>query len=142
MPIVQFYLVDGQHSDESIGALLVDATYFYVDTLYPDLDPKPIERVRAFVSPVPPQQWATAGQLASDGGALAPYFTCLALAGRPVEQLQDLLAGFTDLVERHLACDRKAIRGQIISIDPAHWSIGGRPASDLRQNEVGLRAGK
>lgn len=141
MPIVNFYLVEGQHSDETIGSLLVEASHFYCDTLYREASPRPIERVRAFVTSVKPQHWATAGQLVSEGAPGAPYFTCLALSGRPVEQLQDLLEGFTDLVEKHLGCARQAVRGQVISIDPAHWSIGGKPASDVRGNEAKLRAG-
>lgn len=141
MPIVTFHLVEGQHSDAAIGQLLVEASQFYCDTLYAGVVPRPIERVRAFVIFVKPQHWATAGELVSAGGSGAPYFTCLALSGRPAAQLQDLLAGFTDLLERHLDCDRGAIRGQVISIDPQHWSIGGNPASAVRHTEATLRAG-
>ena len=141
MPIVNFYLVEGQHSDDAIGCLLVEASHFYCDTLYAEANPRPIERVRALVTLVKPQHWATGGHLVSQGAPDAPYFTCLALSGRPVEQLQNLLEGFTDLVEKHLGCGRQAIRGQVLSIDPAHWSIGGKPASDVRGVEAKLRAG-
>lgn len=141
MPIVTFHLVEGQHSDAAIGQLLVEASHFYCDTLYAGVVPRPIERVRAFVNFVKPQHWATGGQLVSAGSGCAPYFTCLALAGRPAAQLQDLLAGFTDLLERHLDCDRSAIRGQLISIDPEHWCIGGKPASQIRAGEFAIRAG-
>ena len=142
MPIVNFFLVEGQQSDDSIGSLLVESSHFYCDTLYADVTPRPIERVRAFVTFVRPQHWATAGELVSNGAPGAPYFTCLALSGRPTEQLQNLMQGFTDLVERHLGCDRRSIRGQVILIDPAHWSIGGKPASDVRSNESALRDGR
>lgn len=141
MPIVTFHLVEGEHADEAIGALLIEASHFYCDALYAELVPRPIERVRAFVSFVKPQHWATAGKLASEGAQGAPYFTCLALSGRPVEQLQDLMTGFTNLIEKHLGSDRGGIRGQVISIEPDHWSIGGNPASAARSDEASLRAG-
>jgi phenylpyruvate tautomerase PptA (4-oxalocrotonate tautomerase family) len=141
MPIVQFHLVQGVYPDTIIADLLTDASETYVKILYPSIDPPPLERVRAFVTFCGPQHWATAGALISNGGNPAPYFTCLALSGRPQEQLDALMASFTDLLEHHCACERSLIRGQIISIDPAHWSIGGKPASDVRNNEVRLRAG-
>ncbi len=140
MPIVHFHLVEGRHDDAAIGALLVEASHFYVDTLYPDDDPRPIGRCRAFASFAAPQHWATAGTLIAEGGGDAPYFTCLVLAGRAPEQLARLLEGFTDLVVRHLGCDRAAVRGQVIPIDPAHWSIGGRVASQVRSDEIARRA--
>lgn len=140
MPIVHFHLVEGRHDDAAIGALLVEASHFYVDTLYPDENPRPIERARAFASFVGPDHWATAGTLIAEGGADAPYFTCLVLAGRAPEQLARLLEGFTDLVVRHLGCERGAVRGQVIPIDPAHWSIGGRVASQVRSDEIARRA--
>ncbi|MFM6854084.1 MAG: 4-oxalocrotonate tautomerase [Sphingopyxis sp.] len=141
MPIVNFHLIDGRHDDAAIGRLLVAASHFYVETLYPGQNPPPLDRVRAFVTPVVPGHWATAGVLASDGGADAPYFTCLTLAGRPVEQLHRLISGFTDLLVAHLACARASVRGQVLPIDPAHWGIGGAPASAVRQDEAALRAG-
>src|SRR3546814_19033686 len=79
---------------------------------------------------------ATAGVLAANGGADAPYFTCLALAGRPEEQLHNLLRGFTDLVEKYCGCERGRLRGQVISIEPQDWSIVGEPASAVRAGEA------
>src|SRR3546814_4532736 len=93
---LQFHLVEGRQTDASIGGLLEEATRFYAETLYPTVSPLPLDRVRAFVTLHRPQHWATAGVLAANGGADAPYFTCLALAGRPQEQLHNLLRGFTD----------------------------------------------
>lgn len=140
MPIVQFHLVEGIYPDTAIEALLVDASHAYVQVLYPTINPPPIERVRAFVTFCGPQYWATAGKLISHGGKPAPYFTCLALSGRPQEQLDALMIAFTDLLERHCQCDRGLVRGQVISIEPQHWSIGGTPASAVRGNETQLRA--
>lgn len=140
MPIVQFHLIDCRHSDEAVGALLRDASAAYVDIFYPDMVPRPIERVRAFATFSAPQHWATAGVLGSEGGADAPYFTCLALQGRPQEQLDALLSAFTDLVAHHLGCAKMNIRGQIIEIDPNHWSIGGSTANVVRQGEASMRS--
>jgi phenylpyruvate tautomerase PptA (4-oxalocrotonate tautomerase family) len=141
MPIVNFYLVEDRYDDADVAQLLIDSSHFYLETLYPGVTPPPLERVRAFVTTVQAQHWATAGKLASDGGANAPYFTCLALAGRPDKQLHDLMAGFTELVVKHLGVGIAHVRGQVISIEPSHWSIGGVPASIKRSDEAELRAG-
>lgn len=74
--------------------------------------------------------------MAGDGGADAPYFTCLTLAGRPLDQLQALLNGVTKLIVDHLGVEQSAVRGRIIPIDPGHWSIGGTVASVARKLEV------
>lgn len=142
MPIVQFHLIDSRHSDEAIGALLKEASQAYVDIFYPDMTPRPIERVRAFATFSAPQHWATAGVLGSEGGVDAPYFTCLALKGRPRAQLEELLETFTELVVHHLGCSKVNIRGQIIEIDPEHWSIGGTVAAVSRLKEVAARSHK
>ncbi|WP_257557537.1 tautomerase family protein [Sphingobium sp. CFD-2] len=141
MPIVQFHLVADQYPEEAVAALLEAASFFYVQALYPTVSPPPLERVRAFATSVPAHRWATGGRLVSDGAAPAPWFTCIALEGRPTEQLQALAAGFTDLVERHLGCDRSLIRGTVMPVAPALWSIGGVPASEARASEASLRAG-
>ena len=139
MPIVQFHLIEGRHAEEAVRGLLLEASQFYVDTLYPGVTPRPSDRVRAFVSMTKPQHWATAEVLASEGGTDAPYFTCLTLTGRPDTQLHALLKGFTDLIAKHLGCEPRVIRGRVIPIDPNQWSIGGAPASDLRKSETHAR---
>lgn len=141
MPIVQFYLVEGEYEDAAIGALLVESSHFYVDTLYPEADPPPLQRVRAFVTSIPPGHWATGGALVSSGAVPAPYFTCLALAGRRVEQLQQLTAGFTELIVKHLKCDRALVRGTVLEVDPQLWAIGGQPAQAVRAAEIASRSG-
>lgn len=135
MPIVTFHLVEQRHDDATIARLLIDASHLYSEILS-----SPMERVRAFVSFSAPQHWAVAGKLVADGQDEAPYFTCLALAGRPVEQHHALLRGFTDLVVQHLGCRRDLVRGQVIPIDPDNWAIGGEPASFMRAAEVAARA--
>lgn len=140
MPIVQFYLVEGAYEDAQIRSLLTESSTAYADIFYPELEPKPIERIRAFVTFIKPQYWATGGVLINEGGKAAPYFTCLALTGRPIEQLNTLLKTVTDLVVRHLRCDAAVVRGQVINIDPDHWSIGGQSASSVRSREIGERS--
>lgn len=139
MPIVTFNLVRGRHSDPAIKSLLVEASETYVDIFYPDIQPRPIERARAFVNLIEPQYWATGGALVSDGGADAPFFTFLALAGRPDEQLHAVIEAFTELCVKHLDCERHTVRGQAITIDPSHWGIAGAPASKTRKSEIEKR---
>src|SRR3546814_16657110 len=117
MPIVQFHLVEGRQTDASIGGLLEEATRFYAETLYPTVSPLPLDRVRAFVTLHRTPHWVTAGVLAANGGADAPYFTCLALAGRPAEQLHNLLRGVHELVETACGCDRGRVRGQVSYVE-------------------------
>lgn len=139
MPIAQVYLVRDSFADEAIGAMLLEASAFYARTLYPDAVPPPIDRVRFFVQLVEPQHWAAGGRLASDGGECAPYFTCLAMTGRSVEQHHALLRGVTEIMARHLRCDAAQIRGQILTVEPGNWGIGGTPASVARKAEVEAR---
>lgn len=139
MPIVQFHLVEGQYSEASIADLLVEASHAYVAILYPGIEPPPIDRARAFVTFSQPSCWATAGQTVAQGGSPAPYFVCLTLAGRPVEQLEALLEKLTLLIATHLDCDPALVRGQAVPVDPSHWCIGGKTASQLRSSEIALR---
>lgn len=136
MPVLEIHLIEGRHEDAAIYALLRDASSLYVNVLYPDMDPRPIERARAFATLHRDTHWATGGLMAGDGGADAPYFTCLTLAGRPLDQLQALLNGVTKLIVDHLGVEQSAVRGRIIPIDPGHWSIGGTVASVARKLEV------
>lgn len=139
MPIAQVFLVRDSFADAAIGAMIVEASAFYARVLYPEAVPPPIERVRCFVVLVEPQHWAAGGQLVSHGGQPAPYFTCLAMTGRTVEQHHALLAGMTEIIARHLRCDMAQIRGQILTVEPDNWGIGGTPASIVRRTEVEAR---
>ena len=140
MPVIQIHTVAAAHPPEAVGNLLREASTFYAVTLYPETDPPPLERVRAFVSDVAPEHWATSGVAVSDGGMPAPYFTCLALSGRPADQLKRLMSGMTDMICRHLCCERSLVRGQLIELDPAHWYIAGAPASEARAGEISARS--
>lgn len=140
MPVLQFHLVASAYPAEAVTALLEEASTFYAGALYPDMERPPVERVRAFVSDVRPELWATGGVPVGRGGQLAPYFTCLSLKGRPAEQLNHLMAGLTALVVRHLACEAALVRGQLVEIEPAHWFIAGSPASEARASEISARS--
>lgn len=139
MPVLEVHIIEGRHNAEAVSALLREASEFYVNNLYPDIDPRPTERARAFATLHKAAHWSTGGLTAIEGGQDAPYFTCLTLTGRPDEQLQTLLIGITQLIVKHLGVEQHFVRGRIIPIDPAHWSIGGIAASIVRKGEVDVR---
>lgn len=135
MPIVEFHLSAARHDDAAIGRLLVDASQLYAEVLQ-----APIERVRAVAHTHQPCHVAVAGRLQSEGGELAPYFHFLVLEGRPVEQCQRLLGGFTDLCVSHLGVARGVVRGGCWPIAPEYWAIAGNAASVMRAREIAERA--
>lgn len=139
MPVAQLYLVAANYQDETLAALLADASRFYAAALYPDMETPPIARVRMFINDIAPGQWATGGLQVSKGGMAAPYFTCIAMKGRPPERLAEMMRGFTDLIVKHLGCDRATVRGRLIEIEPEHWFIAGEPASQTRATEIAAR---
>lgn len=135
MPIVNFHLVAGLTSADQDRRLLEAASRLYAEVL-----DSPLERVRAFITPHPPGQFAVAGAVVSDGGPHAPYFDFIVLEGRPLEQRQRLLAGFTDLLVEILGVRRELVRGSCRRVEPQDWAIGGVPASALRRDEIAARA--
>ena len=135
MPILEYHLVEGQHSDAQCQQLLEASSVLYAEVLR-----SPIERVRVFVHLHRAQMVAVGGRLVSQGAASAPYFHFLVLQGRPGEERQRLLTGFTDLVERILGVQRNLIRGGCWPIAPEDWAIGGTPASEMRKAEIAARA--
>jgi phenylpyruvate tautomerase PptA (4-oxalocrotonate tautomerase family) len=139
MPVAQLYLVASEYAPEAIAALLNEASHFYAAALYPEMETPPVERVRIFITDVAAPHWATGGEQVSQGGSPAPYFSCIAMKGRPLERIQAMMAGWTDLIVRHLGCDRSLVRGRLIEIEPEHWYIAGTPASQLRAAEIAAR---
>ncbi len=139
MPVAQLYLVTREYDADAIAALLTEASTFYAAALYPEMETPPVERVRIFITDVAPDHWATGGKQVSQGGASAPYFSCIAMKGRPVERLNAMMAGFTDLIARHLGCPLNMVRGRLIEIAPEHWFIAGQPASQTRAAEIAAR---
>lgn len=135
MPVVNFHLVDGVSTPVQDAQLLSSATQLYCEVLQ-----APIERVRAFITPHAPGRFAVAGQLVADGAPHAPVFDFIVLEGRPLDQRQRLMAGFTDLLVDILGVRRELIRGSCRRVEPEDWCIGGQPASVLRADEVRARA--
>ena len=134
MPMLNFHLVKGQHADARIETLLLRASALFAEVLA-----CPIERVRVFVTEHAPQHFCVGGKLVSQVDQVAPYFTFIVLEGRPQKDRQRLLAGFTDLLVEILDAPRQMVRGGIVPVAPEDWSIGGTPASQLRQAEIEAR---
>lgn len=141
MPVLQYHLVASAYDEQALGTLLKDASTFYAASLYPEMDRPPVERVRAIIADIAPGLCATGGVQVSEGGAPAPFFTCLSLKGRPAEQLHAMMSGLSELTARALGCDLKLVRGQLVEIEPEHWYIAGNPASQARAAEISARAG-
>ncbi|MNF08920.1 hypothetical protein D3C80_2094600 [compost metagenome] len=62
------------------------------------------------------------------------------LEGRPLDERQALMGGFTDLLVEILAVERSLVRGRCIRVEPQDWSIGGLGADVLREQEIRDRA--
>ncbi len=131
MPIVHFHLVEKAYSDEQCEALMVESSRLYAQVLH-----SPIERVRVFVNLYSKAMVAVGGLVVSRGAQPAPYFEFVVLSGRPLDERQRLIVGFTDLVESILGVERSVIRGACWTIPAEDWGIGGVPASMLRSKEV------
>jgi 4-oxalocrotonate tautomerase family enzyme len=127
MPVAHFHLVADVYTSDQRRELLTETSRAYAEVL-----DSPMDRVRTFIVDYAPEDVATAGVRVSDGGPAAPYFTAIVLAGRRVEQRQRLNAAFTDLIVQILGARRELVRGQIIEVDPANWSIGGSSAAAVR----------
>ncbi len=134
MPILNFHLVSSQYSNDQIERLLLRSSQFFAEVLS-----SPIDRVRVFITDHSPQHACVGGKIVSQSGSAAPYFTFIVLRGRSLEDRHRLLAGFTDLIVEILGCPRELIRGGVTPIEPEDWSIGGKPASNLRQAEIDAR---
>lgn len=137
MPILNYYLVEGQHTPAQLKQLLEESSSLYGEVLE-----SPMHRVRAFVTLYPPPLIAVGGELVSENSRSAPYFTFVVMQGRPLEKRHRLLAGFSDLLVNILGADRSEIRGHAIEVHPQDWGIGGVPASILRAEELRLREEK
>lgn len=134
MPILNIHLVRGQHAPATVETLLLRCSETFAAGLR-----CPIERVRVFVTEHEPGQVCVGGQMISASGVAAPYFSFIVLEGRSLEDRQNLLAGFTDLIVDILGVRRELVRGGIVPVAPEDWSIGGAPASHLRQSEIEAR---
>lgn len=134
MPILNIHLVRGQHDAERVAELLKRCSVAFAEGLR-----CPIDRVRVFATEHDPALYCVGGELVSDSGVQAPYFSFIVLQGRSLEDRQQLLTRFTDLIEELLQVPRAQIRGGIVPVAPDDWSIAGQPASLLRQAEIEAR---
>lgn len=134
MPILNIHLVRGQHPADQVETLLRRCSEAFAHGLR-----CPIDRVRVFVTEHEPQLMCVGGQLVRDSGVNAPYFSFIVLEGRSLEDRQQLMAAFTDLIVEVLGAPRECVRGGIVPVAPENWSIGGQPASLTRQAEIEAR---
>ena len=135
MPILEYHLAEGRYTDAQVGELLLASSRLYAEVLRSSID-----RVRVVAQCHRPEHVAVGGRLLSEGGVFAPYFHFLVLQGRPLDECQRLLTGFTDLVVDLLGADRTLVRGGCWPIPPRYWAIGGTPASVARTVEIAARA--
>jgi 4-oxalocrotonate tautomerase len=134
MPIVNFHLVEGQFSAAQHEQLLVESSRLFAEVLR-----CPIDRVRAFIHLHRPELVAVGGVPVSRDTKRAPYFSFIVLVGRPLEDRQRLLRGFTDLLVDILQVPRELVRGGVVPVHPEDWAIGGEPASSKRDGEIRAR---
>lgn len=135
MPILHFHLAEGHYAAEQHERLLTEASRFFADVLR-----CPIDRVRAFIHLYRPELTAVGGVPVSREARRAPYFSFIVMEGRPFEERQRLLAGFTDIVVDVLGVERSLVRGGIVPVQAENWSIGGEPGSVKRRDEIAGRA--
>lgn len=134
MPLVHFHLVENSANEEQIAVLSEVASHIYADVLE-----SPIERVRVFINFHAAKHMAVGGKQISQGAPAAPFFDFIVLAGRSVEQRQQIHRQFTDLLAEVLGVPRAIIRGRCNLANPEDWSIGGQSAANIRQNEIAAR---
>jgi 4-oxalocrotonate tautomerase len=135
MPVVNFHLVEGHCSTEQKARLLKAASELYSQVLR-----SPMERVRVLITLHAADEFAVAGDAVSSNGLHGPYFDFIVLEGRPLDERQALMSGFTDLLVEILAVERSLVRGRCIRVEPQDWSIGGLGADVLREQEIRDRA--
>lgn len=135
MPVFNLHLAENQITVEQGRTLLAEVTRFVAGVLG-----APLERIRAGITLHRADLWVVGGVAASDDDEAAPFFTMIALEGRPLAERQRLLQGLTEIVVRITGAPRGRVRGCIWRIHPEDWAIGGVPASVLREAEIRARA--
>lgn len=134
MPVMHIDVVTGEFNDEQLNRLQHACAVHYGEVLN-----SPMERIRVFVNEHRPQTVFVDGKLAGEGADNAPYFNYIVLEGRPQDEIEALMTGFTDIIERELGVKRERIRGSCWPVPPEHWGIGGVMASVKRAAEVEAR---
>jgi 4-oxalocrotonate tautomerase len=131
MPVFNLHLVEGSATPAQQQRLHAEATAFIAGVLK-----SPLERIRTAITFYQPGHWMAGGVPADD----APFFSMIALEGRPLDERQRLLIGLTDIVVEALGVPKPKVRGCIWRIAGEDWGIGGVPASVLREAEIKARA--
>lgn len=134
MPVVTYHLARGRHEPVAVAELLRRSSALLARVL-----DSPIERIRAFAQELPSTHVCIGGSVVADGAPDAPFFQLILMAARSREQRDLLLAGCTDLVVEVLGAERSLVRGYVVPVEAADWSIGGVPASVVRADEVRAR---
>ncbi|TAM12456.1 MAG: 4-oxalocrotonate tautomerase [Nevskiaceae bacterium] len=134
MPIMNIHLIAGAYPDAQIKELLHRCATHYGKVLN-----SPMERIRVFVDEYRPAMVFVDGKTGAEGAAAAPFFEYIVLEGRPRQEKDDLMTGFTDILEDVLKVTRARIRGACWTVPPEHWGIGGVMASVKRAKEVAAR---
>lgn len=132
MPIAHLHIIDP--TPQQKRDLLRRASEAYAEVFE-----SPLERVRVFIHAYPADCAAVGGVPVSDGAPAAPFFSLLAMGGRPIDQQQRAVKAFTDLLEDVLGIDRSLIRGMVTEANPDTWGIAGEPASAVRAAELAAR---
>lgn len=133
MPIAHFHLVDPTPGQQR--RIITQATRIYAEAF-----DSPADRIRIFIQSYPATAVGVGGVPVSDGATQAPFFTALAMGGRPVGQRHRVLKEFTAMLAEVLDVDPATVRGHVVDINPENWGIGGEPASVLRAAEIAARA--
>ncbi len=131
MPVLNIHLVQDRFDDATVQRLLLRCSEAFAAGLN-----CPVDRVRVFVTEHRPDFYCVGGKFVSDGAAAAPYFSFMVLEGRSLEDRQNLLRTFTDLIVETLDVPRESVRGGVVPMPAENWSAGGVPASILRQREI------
>lgn len=134
MPILHYHLVEDQYSQAQIERLVLESSTLFAEALG-----SPVDRVRVFAHLHHAGAVAVGGRLVAETDSRAPSFEFVTLEGRPVEERQKLLAGFTRLSVEVLGVDQALVRGACWPVHPDNWGIGGVPASVLRDQEIQQR---
>lgn len=131
MPILNIHLVQDRFDAATVQTLLLRCSEAFAAGLR-----CPVERVRVFVTEHRPDLYCVGGKFVSDGAVAAPYFSFMVLEGRSLEDRQNLLRIFTDIIVEMLDVPRESVRGGVVPVSPENWSVAGVPASVLRQSEI------
>ena len=135
MPIMNIHLKEDCFNDEQITELLEKSSQHYCEVLE-----CPIDRVRVFINTYPGNRMSVKGKVCTDPDDKgAPYFEFIVLEGRSVDQIQQLIEKFTGLIASVLQVEQNLVRGACWPVHPAHWGIGGVPASLTRAREIAAR---